>query len=81
MLGLKNMRMMLKKLKKTIHKYEKLLADGAILNREQINSIICNYKNIYYDLINTARKLRCVAVGVIDSNDRVSIISKDNLIS
>ena len=46
-----------KKIKKIIDKYRNLLKEGKSKNEENINSIINSYEYIYYDLINTAKKL------------------------
>lgn len=45
------------KLKKTIRKYENKLKKAEQRNLEEINSIIASYRNIYYDVLNTARML------------------------
>ena len=45
------------KLKKTISKYENKLKTAEQRNLEEINSIIASYRNIYYDVFNTARML------------------------
>lgn len=41
----------------TIRKYEKILKEGKIQNLEKINSILSNYRNIYYDILNTGKML------------------------
>lgn len=46
-----------KNLLRTIRKYEKALKNKDVQNLEAINSIIANYRNIYYDIINTAKML------------------------
>lgn len=46
---------------KTIRKYEKVLKEGKMQNLEMINSIISNYRNIYYDILNTAKMLEARA--------------------
>lgn len=48
-------------LQKTIRKYEKALKEGKVQNLELINSIIANYRNIYYDILNTAKMLEARA--------------------
>ena len=48
-------------LQKTIKKYEKALKEGKVQNLELINSIIANYRNIYYDILNTAKMLEARA--------------------
>lgn len=42
---------------KTIRKYETALKEGKVQNLELINSIISNYRNIYYDVLNTGKLL------------------------
>ena len=42
---------------KTIRKYEKILKEGNIQNLEMLNSVLANYRNIYYDILNTAKML------------------------
>mgnify|MGYP006967317810 CR=1 FL=1 len=46
---------------KTIRKYEKVLKEGKVQNLELINSILSNYRNIYYDILNTAKMLEARA--------------------
>jgi hypothetical protein len=46
-----------KKIKKIIDKYRNILKEGKSKNEENINSVISSYEYIYYDLINTAKKL------------------------
>ncbi len=45
-------------IKKTMNKYEKILAEEKPRNEENINSIIAFYRYVYYDLINTAKMLK-----------------------
>lgn len=53
---------------KTIRKYEKALKEGKMQNLELINSIISNYRNIYYDVLNTAKMLEARAIEKEQNN-------------
>jgi len=55
-------------LKRTIEKYEKALKEGKVQNLELINSIIANYKNIYYDVLNTGKLLESRGVELEQKN-------------
>lgn len=49
-------------LQKTIVKYENALKKGEVQNLEMLNSIIANYRNIYYDVLDTAKMLEARAM-------------------
>ncbi len=53
-------------LKKTIRKYEAMLANGDSKNQEKLNSLIFSYRNIYYDVLNTGKLLLDRANGVFN---------------
>lgn len=44
-------------LKKVIESYEQRLKRGEYTNYESISSIISGYRNIYYEVLNTAKLL------------------------
>ena len=52
---------------KTIRKYEKTLKEGNIQNLEMLNSLLANYRNIYYDILNTAKMLEARGMEQINA--------------